>query len=62
LLLTDNPCSALIPNINDDALDSALPSLNWVTKDTTLERGIHVCQSNSFAFGGNNVSIVIASV
>jgi len=62
LLLTNNEHGALIPNINDDELDSELPSLNLVQKGTTLGRNIHVCQSNSFAFGGNNVSIVIARV
>jgi 3-oxoacyl-[acyl-carrier-protein] synthase I len=60
LLMADNAHGALIPNINDDELDSELPPLNLVAKGTTLGRSIHVCQSNSFAFGGNNVSIVIA--
>jgi 3-oxoacyl-[acyl-carrier-protein] synthase I len=60
LLLTDNPEGALIPNINDDELDSELPPLNLVKKGTTLEHNINICQSNSFAFGGNNLSIVIA--
>jgi 3-oxoacyl-[acyl-carrier-protein] synthase-1 len=59
LLLTDNPRGALIPNINDDELDNELPPLNLVQKGTTLGRSIQVCQSNSFAFGGNNISIVI---
>jgi 3-oxoacyl-[acyl-carrier-protein] synthase-1 len=59
LLLTDNPRGALIPNINDDELDNELPPLNLVAKGTTLGRSILVCQSNSFAFGGNNISIVI---
>jgi 3-oxoacyl-[acyl-carrier-protein] synthase-1 len=62
LLLTDNADGALIPNINDDELDSELPSLNLAQQGTTLGRSITVCQSNSFAFGGNNVSIVIARV
>lgn len=62
LLLTDNEHGALIPNINDDELDSELPPLNLVAKGTTLGRSITVCQSNSFAFGGNNVSIVIGGV
>ncbi|MDO9213073.1 MAG: beta-ketoacyl-[acyl-carrier-protein] synthase family protein [Methylococcales bacterium] len=59
LLLTDNADGALIPNINDDELDNELPPLNLVQKGTTLERSIQVCQSNSFAFGGNNISLVI---
>jgi 3-oxoacyl-[acyl-carrier-protein] synthase-1 len=60
LLLADNADCALIPNINDDELDSELPPLNLVQQGASLGRSIHVCQSNSFAFGGNNVSIVIA--
>jgi 3-oxoacyl-[acyl-carrier-protein] synthase-1 len=60
LLLADNPHGALIPNINDDALDNELLPLNLVQKGTSLGRSLNVCQSNSFAFGGNNVSIVIA--
>jgi 3-oxoacyl-[acyl-carrier-protein] synthase-1 len=59
LLLTDNADGTLIPNINDDELDNELPPLNLVQKGTTLGRSIQVCQSNSFAFGGNNISIVI---
>lgn len=59
LLLTDNPDGALIPNINDDELDNELPPLNLIQKGITLGRSIQVCQSNSFAFGGNNISIVI---
>jgi 3-oxoacyl-[acyl-carrier-protein] synthase-1 len=62
LLMADNAHGALIPNINDDELDSELPSLNLAQQGTTLGRSITVCQSNSFAFGGNNVSIVIARV
>jgi 3-oxoacyl-[acyl-carrier-protein] synthase-1 len=59
LLLTDNADGALIPNINDDELDNELPPLNLIQKGITLGRSIQVCQSNSFAFGGNNISIVI---
>jgi len=60
LLLTENDQGALIPNINDDDIDDELAPLNWVKIGTKSERGIKVCQSNSFAFGGNNVSVVIA--
>jgi len=62
LLLTDNADGALIPNINDDELDNELPPLNLIQKGTTLGRSIQVCQSNSFAFGGNNISLVIGRV
>lgn len=60
LLLAENGQGALIPNINDDELDTSLASLKLVKKGESLGRSIQVCQSNSFAFGGNNVSIVIA--
>jgi 3-oxoacyl-[acyl-carrier-protein] synthase I len=60
MLLAENGQGALIPNINDDEPDSGLAPLNLVKKGESLGRSIQVCQSNSFAFGGNNVSIVIA--
>lgn len=60
LLLTENADGRLIPNINDDELDPALTPLHLVKKDEILDRSLQVCQSNSFAFGGNNISIVIA--
>jgi 3-oxoacyl-[acyl-carrier-protein] synthase I len=50
----------LLPNINDDVPDDTLPSLNYVTPGQTLGRRIEHCQSNSFAFGGNNISIIIS--
>jgi len=60
LLLTENEQGALIPNINDDNIDDELAPLNWVKIGAKSGSGIKVCQSNSFAFGGNNVSVVIA--
>ena len=60
LLTRDDEQGALIPNVNDDERDSKLPPLNLVKNGTVLGRKIHTCQSNSFAFGGNNLSIVIA--
>lgn len=60
MLLAENNNGHLIPNINDDEPDPALLPLHLVKKDETLSRHLQVCQSNSFAFGGNNVSIVIA--
>ncbi len=60
MLLAENEHGALIPNINDDEPDTALAPLNLVKKGESMGRNISVCQSNSFAFGGNNLSIVIA--
>jgi 3-oxoacyl-[acyl-carrier-protein] synthase-1 len=39
-----------------------LPALNFVKPGQTLGRRIKQCQSNSFAFGGNNISIIISHV
>ena len=60
LLTRDDEQGALIPNVNDDEWDSKLPPLNLIKQGMVLGRKINVCQSNSFAFGGNNLSIVIA--
>ena len=58
LLNHDDDQGALIPNVNDDEADTALSALNLVKKGGMLGRRINTCQSNSFAFGGNNVSII----
>ncbi len=60
LLNSDDDKGLLIPNINGDETDNGLSPLNLVQKAGQLGRRIHTCQSNSFAFGGNNISIVIA--
>lgn len=61
LLLTQtDEQGLLIPNINGDELDSALPALNYVKPGQTLGRRINHCQSNSFAFGGNNISLIVS--
>ena len=59
LLSDDDKEGALIPNINGDKLDNTLPPLNYVKQGQKLGRMITTCQSNAFAFGGNNVSIVV---
>ncbi len=61
LLLTQNDGQGLlVPNINEDELDNALPALNYVKPGQSLGGAIKHCQSNSFAFGGNNISIIVA--
>lgn len=60
MLLAENEGGYLIPNINDDEPDTTLAPLHLAKRGERLERSLQVCQSNSFAFGGNNVSIVIA--
>ena len=60
LLLTDNdPRGRLIANINDDNIDLQFPKLHWITPGETLGSPIKLCQSNSFAFGGSNVSLLV---
>jgi 3-oxoacyl-[acyl-carrier-protein] synthase-1 len=63
LLLNNNDNQGmLIPNINNDVIDGTLPPLNLVKKGDFLGRKIKTCQSNSFAFGGNNLSIILGLV
>lgn len=63
LLLTQHDEQGLlIPNINDDVLDDTLPALNYVRPGQTFGKRIQRCQSNSFAFGGNNISIIISRI
>jgi len=60
LLTSNDDQGLLIPNINADSIDDKLPKLNYIQQGQALGRKINSCQSNSFAFGGNNVSIVVA--
>lgn len=63
LLLTQNDRQGgLLPNINEDELDDTLPALNYVKSGQVLGRRINHCQSNSFAFGGNNISVIVSRV
>ena len=63
LLLTQHDEQGfLIPNINGDVLDDTLPALNYVRPGQSLGKRIQQCQSNSFAFGGNNISIIISRI
>ncbi len=60
LLTQSDDAGLLIPNINGDRLDSTLPPLNFVQSGQQLGRPVEHCQSHSFAFGGNNVSLIIS--
>ena len=61
MLLTDNDIQGLlVPNINDDEFDKDLAILNYSVQGQKLGRRINSCQSNSFAFGGNNISLVVS--
>ncbi|QLG90948.1 beta-ketoacyl-[acyl-carrier-protein] synthase family protein [Pseudomonas yamanorum] len=56
-LSADNSAHALPPHVWDGQADPALPALQWVTPADLLEK--RCLMSNSFAFGGNNVSLII---
>jgi 3-oxoacyl-[acyl-carrier-protein] synthase-1 len=60
LLTQSDNRGLLLPNINDDELDGTLPALNYAKPGQQLGRCIKKCQSNSFAFGGNNISIIVS--
>jgi 3-oxoacyl-[acyl-carrier-protein] synthase-1 len=46
------------PHVWDGQADPALPALHWTKAGDTLKR--RCLMSNSFAFGGNNISLIIA--
>ncbi len=59
-LSAENPEQALPPHIWDGQADPALPPLKWVTASERLTSiAPRYLMSNSFAFGGNNVSLII---
>lgn len=43
----------------DGVFDDEVPALNFVTKDTVVEKEIKTAMSNSFGFGGCNISLII---
>ncbi|WP_339724028.1 beta-ketoacyl-[acyl-carrier-protein] synthase family protein [uncultured Paraglaciecola sp.] len=49
----------LAPHVWDNEVDPELPSLNWVKSSADNKSEIRYCLSNSFAFGGNNVSLIV---
>ncbi|MBK5526145.1 beta-ketoacyl-[acyl-carrier-protein] synthase family protein [Pseudomonas sp. TH06] len=61
LSLSDaNPAHALPPHVWDGQADPDLPALKWVTANERLTSiAPRYLMSNSFAFGGNNVSLII---
>lgn len=59
-LSADNPQHALPPHVWDGQADPELPPLKWVTASERLSSiAPRYLMSNSFAFGGNNVSLII---
>ena len=62
-LSADNIDHALPPHVWDGQADPALPPLKWVTASQRLSSiAPRYLMSNSFAFGGNNVSLIIGDV
>ena len=61
LALTD-PAGRLPPHVWDGAVDPELPRLDTVSVGCCFTAGRRVAMSNSFAFGGNNLSLIFGSV
>ncbi|NWJ41188.1 MAG: beta-ketoacyl-[acyl-carrier-protein] synthase family protein [Geothrix sp.] len=55
-----NPERRLPPHRWDGEADPALPALRLTTEASRLD-GPRVCMSNAFAFGGNNLSLIIGA-
>ena len=49
-------------HIWDGVQDESIPQLNLVKTDDSIDKEIHVCMSNSFAFGGSNASLILGSI
>ena len=54
--------SCLPVHIWDGVQDESIPQLNLVKKGDSAGRQIHVCMSNSFAFGGSNASLILGTI
>ncbi len=61
LVLTD-PQRRLPPHVWDGQADPSLPSLAFTDGDSRLPPGQRHLMSNSFAFGGNNASLILANI
>lgn len=49
----------LPPHLWDGQADSQIPPLGFVNLENPINKPLQYCLSNSFAFGGNNVSLLI---
>ncbi|MFK3798009.1 beta-ketoacyl-[acyl-carrier-protein] synthase family protein [Pseudomonas sp. NPDC088444] len=59
-LAPENSARQLPPHVWDKQADTSLPALNWVQPGDALpDTRPRRLMSNSFAFGGNNVSLII---
>ncbi len=63
LMLEKNQDEPLLPeHYWDGVIDPELKKINLVSKHTTLEQPMRYTLSNSFAFGGNNISLILGCV
>ena len=60
LALTD-PQRRLPPHVWDGEIDPSLPPLAFTDRNSRLSPGRRHLMSNSFAFGGNNASLILAN-
>ncbi len=62
-LALEDKADALLPvHIWDGVADPDLPSLKLVAADSRLEHPLRYALSNSFAFGGNNISLLLGRI
>jgi len=57
MMQPQNPINVLPMNVGTSELDDALAGINIITEPT--RKMVNVCLSNSFAFGGNNCSLIL---
>lgn len=60
-LMMQNDNQYFIPHCWDNEKDMTLPALAYTQLEQQSSKKIQYCLSNSFAFGGNNVSILIGT-
>ena len=59
-LAPENTANALPPHVWDEQADPLLPTLRFTERDSRLAHtSKRYLMSNSFAFGGNNISLII---
>lgn len=63
LMLEEHNADLLLPiNIWDEVHDTELPAINLVSAEMKLEKPLRYVLSNSFAFGGNNISLLLGGI
>lgn len=62
LMLESNTYPLLPVHVWDGVVDPELPKLKLVTPDASLDGSLRYVLSNSFAFGGNNISLLLGRI